>query len=672
MSNKINFLPPWAETNLQPAFYDVESGTCLQQTARMYDKVNQLVRNVNEQNETIADYIQQFIDLKDYVDNYFDNLDVQTEINNKLDEMLENGELGALLSSLIADTKASLENELSSFENLTTGRIDSIDNKVDAVASGSPIAVSSTDDMTDTTKVYVNTSDGKWYYYDGDSWEIGGTYQSTGIADGAITVFNLDDSLQNDFIREYENVAIDCDLQGYAKGTTTVTIDTSSDYVHDVIDLENNTYYEFSGINYYSVVGLIVADSSDNVVYTTRSQSSSSDANTGVYLRFKTNQAGLKAYINKSVGNAWTPFQKQATNLTKLIDVTPNYQENSLTNITSTTSYYVKRQSVIGEFPTIQYADTDKLHIDCYKVNKGIKYHILSGNLYDYNGIAITDDKFELLYKSGSTYADNLTAVDYTFTATTDGYVFLTYHTTLQPYHSISIVNALNTKVDSPLKYKKIVYNGDSICESRTSGASANGGAYAKIISDLTNSIYDNSAHGGATLSYVSGQSGHSVANEMSSLPVDGDIYCFEGGINDWWQDRELGTFSESDYTSAVDISTITGAMETIFRYALTNYLGKPIVFVIIHKTSNPFATHAGVTFAQVRERMIAVCTKYSIPYFDAWKESGLNGMITAQKNAYLDSNAEQTPDGTHPNENGYKKFYVPSLLALFEKLIVK
>ena len=42
------FLPPWAETGLQPAFYDVESGTVLQQTARMYNKVNQLTRLFNE------------------------------------------------------------------------------------------------------------------------------------------------------------------------------------------------------------------------------------------------------------------------------------------------------------------------------------------------------------------------------------------------------------------------------------------------------------------------------------------------------------------------------------------------------------------------------------------------------------------------------------------------
>ena len=99
--NRINFLPPWVETNLQPAFYDKESGTVLQQTARMYAKVNQLVRNVNEQNEAIDIYIAKFIELKDYVDSYFDNLDVQEEINNKLDDMVEEGTLQEIITAYV-------------------------------------------------------------------------------------------------------------------------------------------------------------------------------------------------------------------------------------------------------------------------------------------------------------------------------------------------------------------------------------------------------------------------------------------------------------------------------------------------------------------------------------------------------------------------------------------
>lgn len=110
------FLPPWAETGLQPAFYDVESGTVLQQTARMYDKVNQLIRLFNEFSESVSteinafekdvndvveEYIEKFTELKDFVEDYFENLDVQEEINNKLDEMADDGTLADIVAAYI-------------------------------------------------------------------------------------------------------------------------------------------------------------------------------------------------------------------------------------------------------------------------------------------------------------------------------------------------------------------------------------------------------------------------------------------------------------------------------------------------------------------------------------------------------------------------------------------
>ena len=115
----VEFLPPWVETGLQPAFYDKESGTVLQQTARMYARVNMLIRMFNKLskqtkdeverfeasvNETVADYIEQFNQLHDYVHDYFDNLDVQEEINNKLDQMLEDGVLEEIIHQFLQST----------------------------------------------------------------------------------------------------------------------------------------------------------------------------------------------------------------------------------------------------------------------------------------------------------------------------------------------------------------------------------------------------------------------------------------------------------------------------------------------------------------------------------------------------------------------------------------
>lgn len=101
----VELLPPWVETGLQPAFYDKESGTVLQQVARMYAKVNYLVEMFNtfekDATETINEYIAKFVELKDFVDDYFDNLDVQQEINNKLDAMVEAGTLQEIITTYI-------------------------------------------------------------------------------------------------------------------------------------------------------------------------------------------------------------------------------------------------------------------------------------------------------------------------------------------------------------------------------------------------------------------------------------------------------------------------------------------------------------------------------------------------------------------------------------------
>lgn len=45
-----------------------------------------------------------------------------------------------------------------------------------SIVGGAPEVVSSTSDMTDEEKLYVLTTDGCWYYYDGSAWVAGGEY----------------------------------------------------------------------------------------------------------------------------------------------------------------------------------------------------------------------------------------------------------------------------------------------------------------------------------------------------------------------------------------------------------------------------------------------------------------------------------------------------------------
>ena len=56
---------------------------------------------VNNNAEALEELQKAFITLKEYVDNYFANLDIQTEIDNKLDEMAESGQLADIIAAYL-------------------------------------------------------------------------------------------------------------------------------------------------------------------------------------------------------------------------------------------------------------------------------------------------------------------------------------------------------------------------------------------------------------------------------------------------------------------------------------------------------------------------------------------------------------------------------------------
>ncbi len=220
------------------------------------------------------------------------------------------------------------------------------------------------------------------------------------------------------------------------------------------------------------------------------------------------------------------------------------------------------------------------------------------------------------------------------------------------------------TQIASLLKDKKIVYDGDSICY----GTGYYGG-YGKLIADRTGCICANMAAGGARLCTQQGSDDefHSIVDNLPNLPTDGDIYCFQGGINDFWTNTSLGSFDYTNFDGELDTTTACGALEAIFRYAQDNFAGKAVCFVITHKIQQTayIKNPLGDTFEDWRNAMVAICRKYSVPYYDAFSESGLNGWSETH-NAYYFTDA----DGCHPNEAAYRKYYVPQLTALFERIL--
>ena len=62
---------------------------------------NTIIPTINNNGLAVEELQNKYIELKSYVDNYFDNLDVQEEINNKLDAMSEDGSLTNLIKGYV-------------------------------------------------------------------------------------------------------------------------------------------------------------------------------------------------------------------------------------------------------------------------------------------------------------------------------------------------------------------------------------------------------------------------------------------------------------------------------------------------------------------------------------------------------------------------------------------
>lgn len=170
---------------------------------------NTIIPTVNNNADAVSELQSLYEELKSYVDNYFTNLDVQEEINNKLDAMVEDGTLTTLISNYIDpifnEYKQEINNTISNQNNI----IQNMNNKIDSVTNGTPLPAESMADMTDTSKIYVLLTDGYWYYYNGTSWVQGGQYQkivanydtTLTIEDGVADSKSIGERINNNFYK---------------------------------------------------------------------------------------------------------------------------------------------------------------------------------------------------------------------------------------------------------------------------------------------------------------------------------------------------------------------------------------------------------------------------------------------------------------------------------------
>ena len=145
----------WCQKVL-PLVYD-DSLSYYELLCKVVDYLNKTMEDVETLHGDVNNLHTAYEELQSYVNNYFSTLDVQEEINNKLNQMSSDGTLSTLIYGVIGN-------------------------------SAYPKFVSSTKEMTNKQAIYVLSTSGELYYYNGTQFIPSGIMYGAG--NGALSCYN--------------------------------------------------------------------------------------------------------------------------------------------------------------------------------------------------------------------------------------------------------------------------------------------------------------------------------------------------------------------------------------------------------------------------------------------------------------------------------------------------
>lgn len=212
---------------------------------------------------------------------------------------------------------------------------------------------------------------------------------------------------------------------------------------------------------------------------------------------------------------------------------------------------------------------------------------------------------------------------------------------------------------ETTLDGKTIVFVGDSITagfvqEQGLPNYGQRNGYVEMLQKKYPKAVFKNLASGGATIGHYEGEPTPCVVEQINNAITqypDTDYIIIQGGVNDTWLSSKvsLGEIS-SGYTAPLNEGTFCGALESIFKKAQTQWIGKRIGFLTTHKI--PSAPSLGNYMDKAKE----ICKKWSVPYLDLYNLSALNyALAEVKSNLSYKTTDHPNGDGTHPNIKGYE-----------------
>ena len=677
---------------------DFDALTEWQLFCKLGKEINKIIDSQNVVGTQMENVTNAFIELQNYVNNYFDNLDVQEEINNKLNKMVEDGTLNNLIGAYIQPRIDAQNLEIQNFKNNVNNQINTINNKVDSVANGTPLVASSIQNMTDTSKIYVLTTNGHWYYYDGTNWQDGGTYQSTGIGNNNVTYSNLFEDLENSFESVVDlntSYANGFHIGQYISANGTFRTNESTSCLE--INVEEKETYLFNSFYKTGVYTLenplyVILDENNNVI---EKEIINTSTNEILTRKISMPKLAKKLIINSvnlidsTVAARFGITAFKIKNYNQSNKISYNQLDNNLKNIFNEvyTNYSTSNLETFvesGLMSPSQGINDSQTDYEVFKmaVTPGEKYkfHIYSF----YNQVSIFCGSKDCIYpvtsKNNVTYQVNAQCERYIapnenefndIDVTVPDGCFVLYINNNKT-KNISIKKATKYKIDlenidvstddiefNPLSNKTILFNGDSIVHSNLNSdpqiitpiaPNDNRGWVARTQINNPNSICYGYGVSGTTITKRNNQNDSILERcvTMFTQHPNADYIILEGGINDMFLALPIGEITNG-YNDTYDEYTFCGALESMFRYITLNFKGKKCGFINIFKV--PSCTNQKYYVPKI----IDICKKWQIPMLDLYNESDLNYYLDSIRQDYSQiTELRPDGDGLHPNSNGY------------------
>lgn len=151
-SNSMQKLPNWVVANKFPAFYDTESLTSIEQTARLYGATNTLIENYN----TFISIVEE--ELANFLEDYQHNNEVhEVSIRQLIQDFFDS-----------VETALQLQNSrITAIENTFGTNIENAINK--AIKNGSLNIALKLDEATEQLLLVISDTRNEALYYDGDT-----------------------------------------------------------------------------------------------------------------------------------------------------------------------------------------------------------------------------------------------------------------------------------------------------------------------------------------------------------------------------------------------------------------------------------------------------------------------------------------------------------------------